>query len=119
MAASSTSVLSSIFAALPTEIKLALMAVTSVNALMSGADPATKKQAIMDLVNDAMTGVEALASAEYSAQVAALAPDIDKIVDGLTGIFTTRKLFGFAPAPTLVNPGTAAQSAAAPVVVSK
>lgn len=114
MAASSTSVLSSIFVALPTEIKLALMAVTSVNALMSGADPATKKQAVMDLVNDGMSGVEALASAEYSAQVAALAPDIDKIVDGLTGIFTTRKLFGFAPAPTLVNPG-----AAAPTVVSK
>lgn len=111
------STLSTIFSALPAEIKLALMAVTSVNALMSGADPSARKQAVMDLVNDSLAGVEAIAPAEYAAQVAALVPDIDKIVDGLTGIFTTRKLFGFAPAPTLVTAGTAA--AQATQVVSK
>ena len=113
MTVSSTSALSTIFAALPAEIKLALMGVTSVNVLMVGADPATKKQAVMDLVNDAMLGVEAVASQEYAAQVAALQPDINKVVDGLTGIFITRKIFGFAPVPTPVTAGTAAAAQSA------
>lgn len=100
--ASNSTTLGNIFAALPKEIPLILAGVVSVNVLLAGSDPAVRKQAVMDLVQDAIAGVEAATSAEYSAQIAALAPDIEKVVDGLTGIFTTRKLFGFAPAPTLV-----------------
>lgn len=95
--------LGNIFSILPKEIPLVLAGVVSVNVLLAGSDAATRKQAVMDLVKDAIQGVEAAASDEYRAQIAALEPDIEKIVDGLTGIFTTRGIFGFKQVPTLVN----------------
>lgn len=95
--------LGTIFSVLPREVPLILAGVVSVNVLLAGSDGATRKQAVMDLVKDAISGVEAASNAEYAAQIEALAPDIEKVVDGFTGIFTTRGLFGFKPSPTLVN----------------
>jgi hypothetical protein len=103
--AGTQSTASKIFSSLPIEIPLVLAALVSIQALMPKADPAAKKQAVMDLVNDAIQGVETVAGSEYATQVAALQPGIDKVVDGLTDIFVARKLFGFAPASTLVTPG--------------
>lgn len=116
MSTPSVSTASKIFSALPIEIPLVLSGIVAVQALMPNADPATKKQAVMDLVNDAIQGIEAAAGSEYASQVAALAPGIDKVVDGLTDIFVARKLFGFAPVPTLVNSAAAAQATGTQVV---